>query len=157
MKVQALTLTAPRIAQSIRFPVVISQSNALCQRFALEQIEVDVYALLDTGATNTAISESLAKNLGLKPIGRCKVGAAGGARITAAYSIDVTLRSLVRFINVHASAFVGSDQFDIIIGMDILTQGDLAITNGGGRTVMSFRVPPDVKHIDYVKITEQND
>jgi hypothetical protein len=54
MKVQALTITAPRIAQSIRIPVIISQSNALCQRFGLDQIEVDVYALLDTGATNTA-------------------------------------------------------------------------------------------------------
>jgi hypothetical protein len=71
--------------------------------------------------------------------------------MTAAYSIDVTLRNMVRFVNVRASAFVGTDRFDIIIGMDILMQGDLAITNGNHQTVTSFRIPPDTQHIDYVK------
>jgi len=46
--------------------------------------------------------------------------------------------------------------FDIIIGMDILTQGDLAITNHDHRTVVSFRVPPDSKHIDYVLAANDN-
>jgi hypothetical protein len=49
MKIQALTLMAPGIAQSIILPVVVSQSNSFCQRFGLRQAEVDVYALLDTG------------------------------------------------------------------------------------------------------------
>ncbi len=33
------------------------------------------------------------------------------------------------------------DDSDIIIGMDILTQGDFSITNLDGRTVCSFRIP----------------
>jgi hypothetical protein len=34
--------------------------------------------------------------------------------------------------------------------MDILTLGDLAITNHNHQTVLSFRVPPDTRHIDFV-------
>ncbi|GHV36157.1 hypothetical protein AGMMS49546_00940 [Spirochaetia bacterium] len=33
----------------------------------------------------------------------------------------------------------------------IITLGDLAITNAGRQTVVSFRVPSDTQHIDYTK------
>lgn len=39
---------------------------------------------------------------------------------------------------------------DILIGMDIITLGDFAITNVGGKTVFSFRTP-STKMIDYVE------
>jgi hypothetical protein len=42
-------------------------------------------------------------------------------------------------------------EFDVIIGMDILRHGDMAVTNSGGITVFSFRVPPDNKHIDFTQ------
>ena len=42
---------------------------------------------------------------------------------------------------------------DVLIGMDIITQGDLAITNHNGFTVFTFRCPSDGK-IDFV--AEQN-
>ncbi len=35
--------------------------------------------------------------------------------------------------------------------------GDLAITNAGGKTVMSFRIPSDAFHIDYVKMQKDSD
>jgi predicted aspartyl protease len=150
MKYQALTLKAPGIARSIIIPVIVNQSEILCRKFNLEKIEADVLALVDTGATNTSISDRLAKNLGLRVIEQCRVDAAGGAHIANVYSIDVLLRSMVTFKNIRSTEFVENDMFDIIIGMDILTQGDLAITNHDHRTVVSFRVPPDSKHIDYV-------
>jgi predicted aspartyl protease len=157
MSFKALTLKAPGIARNIVFPVVINQSETLCQKFGLDKIEADVYALLDTGATNTSISDTLAASLGLKPVGRYKVEAAGGVHMAAAYSIDVLFRNMVSFTNIRSAAFVKNDQFDIIIGMDIITLGDLAITNANNRTVVSFRVPPDTEHIDYVKNANQND
>jgi hypothetical protein len=39
--------------------------------------------------------------------------------------------------------------FDLLIGMDIITMGDFSITNVGGKTTFSFRVP-SVKEIDFV-------
>jgi hypothetical protein len=41
-----------------------------------------------------------------------------------------------------------SDNCDIIIGMDIITQGDFAITNFGGNTFFSFRMP-SIQTIDF--------
>jgi predicted aspartyl protease len=151
MKYQALTLKSPGVARSIVIPVVGSQSKTLCQKFNLERLEADVLALVDTGATNTSISNKLAASLGLAIIEQCWVGAAGGTHRANVYSIDVLLRSMVNFTNIRAAEFVKTNQiFDIIVGMDILTLGDLAITNHGHRTVLSFRVPPDTRHIDFV-------
>ncbi len=39
---------------------------------------------------------------------------------------------------------------DVLIGMDIITQGDVAITNLGGNTVFSFRIPSQ-KQVDFVQ------
>jgi hypothetical protein len=157
MNFQALTLRAPGIARSIIVPVAVSQSERLCRRFGLKKIEADVYALLDTGATNTSISDTLADSLGLRTVESYKVESAGGIHTADGYIIDVALRNMVSFTDIRSATFVKNDQFDIIIGMDILTQGDLAITNGNGRTVVSFRVPPDPEHTDYVKIAKQNE
>jgi predicted aspartyl protease len=151
MNYQALTLKAPGIARSIVIPVVASQSKALCLKFRLERIEADVLALVDTGATDTSISDRLAASLGLKIVAQCRVNAAGGTHRANVYSIDVLLRSMVNFTHIRAAEFIKTTQvFDIVIGMDILTLGDLAITNHNHQTVLSFRVPPDIKHIDFV-------
>ncbi|MCL2007699.1 MAG: retroviral-like aspartic protease family protein [Treponema sp.] len=151
MKYQALTLKAPGIARSILIPLVASQSKILCEKFSIEKIEADVLALIDTGATNTSISKRLAESLALKVIEQCEVGAAGGVHIANVYLIDVLLRNMVEFTNIRSAEFMTNEKFDIIIGMDILTKGDLAITNHDNRTVLSFRVPPDTSHIDFVE------
>lgn len=149
MSYQALTFKAPGISRSIIIPVIVCQSVKLCKKFNLEKIEADVLALVDTGATNSSISNKLADGIGLKTIEQCRVDAAGGSHISNVYSIDVFLRNMVSFSNIRSTEFVENDMFDIIIGMDIITQGDLAITNHDNRTVVSFRVPPDNKHIDF--------
>jgi predicted aspartyl protease len=157
MTYQALTLRAPGIARSIVIPVVASQSKTLCQKFGLERTDADVLALIDTGATDTSISNMLAHSLGLEVIDRCRVDAAGGTHRANVYSIDVLLRNMVNFTNIRAAEFIKTIQiFDIIIGMDILTMGDLAITNHRHQTVLSFRVPPDTKHIDFVTVAKED-
>jgi hypothetical protein len=152
MSFQALTIKAPGIAQSILIPVVVGQSKSLCQKFGLNKIDANIYAVLDTGATNTAISDVLASSLGLKAIGEGRIKAAGGVHRTKLYSIDVLLRNMVSFTSIRATQFVKTDQVDLLLGMDILTLGDLSITNCDHRTVVSFRVPPDDFHIDYVEV-----
>jgi predicted aspartyl protease len=156
MKYEALTLKAPNIARSIILPVVAGQSKILCQKFGIEEKEADVYALIDTGATNTSISNKLAAALGLEIIEQCSVDAAGGVHTANVYMIDVALRNMVKFASIRAAEFVQNSRFDIIIGMDILTLGDLAVTNAENRTVVSFRVPPDTQHIDYVKMGKES-
>ena len=47
---------------------------------------------------------------------------------------------------------MGAPGLDALIGMDIIAAGDLAITNANGKTVVSYRIPPDAFHIDYVAV-----
>jgi hypothetical protein len=42
---------------------------------------------------------------------------------------------------------------EMIIGMDVITQMDIAITNGGGQTQLSFAIPPFENRIDFSKDT----
>ena len=41
---------------------------------------------------------------------------------------------------------------EMIIGMDVLTQMDIAITNGGQQTQISFAIPPLETRIDFSKL-----
>ena len=41
-----------------------------------------------------------------------------------------------------------SDEYDVVIGMDVICKGDLAVTNKDGRTTFSFRIPSEVE-IDF--------
>jgi uncharacterized protein YchJ len=43
---------------------------------------------------------------------------------------------------------------DVLIGMDIITRGDFAVTNSDGRTTFSYRWP-STKRIDFVKEIKQ--
>jgi hypothetical protein len=40
---------------------------------------------------------------------------------------------------------------EMIIGMDVITQMDIAITNGGEQTQLSFVIPPFENRIDFSK------
>jgi predicted aspartyl protease len=151
MNFEALTITSPEIVQSIIMSTVITQSKLLCKKFNLIPETIEVYALVDTGATVTCISKSLAKKLKLKVIGQGMMNTAGGVQKTNQYLIDLQMRNNISFENIRAVEFIGNIKFDILIGMDILMLGDLSITNAGKQTVTSFRVPPDVTHIDYTK------
>jgi hypothetical protein len=39
--------------------------------------------------------------------------------------------------------------------MDIITIGDFAISNQGGKTTVSYRIPPDDSPIDFIAMTNQ--
>ena len=43
-----------------------------------------------------------------------------------------------------------SDEYDVVIGMDVICNGDLAITNQDDKTTFSFRIP-SVAEIDFSK------
>ena len=113
--------------------------------------------LWDTGASGTVISKLVVEKLGLKPIGKSKVFHANGESIVNVYAINLFLPNQVAFQFVKVTEGVLSG-FDLLIGMDIITTGDFSITNVGGNTTFSFRVP-SVKEVDFViedKVTTQS-
>jgi predicted aspartyl protease len=154
MKYEALTITSPGVSRAILMPVIVRQSKYLCEQYNLPSNPVDVYALIDTGATNTCINKRLVDRLNLEIVGDGMMDTAGGLCESNLYYIDLLMRNNVSFTNIRAMEFTSDKIFDILIGMDIITLGDFAITNAGHRTVVSFRVPPDTKHIDFIEADE---
>ncbi len=99
-------------------------------------------ALWDTGATQSCISDRLAEELALEVDGFVDVATATGIVRFAVYTIHLVLLNRLVFHSVQVIGFTyADDDCDLIIGMDIMTQGDLSITNMEGRTVFSFRIP----------------
>ena len=108
--------------------------------------------LWDTGATNSAITDKVIAKCGLKPTGMVKVGTAAGEVDTETYLVNVALPNRVAFSNMTVTRgdLRGTD---LLIGMDIINKGDLALTNFNGKTVFSFRVPSQIT-VDFVKESE---
>ena len=154
MKPQAFTLHENGLLSSIITNVSMRQSLKLCQDYHLVCQQADVRALWDTGATGSCISQGLARHLGLSAIDMCPVRGVTGVVNSLVYRIDILLPSMpssVAMSNVRVTEFMDNGSFEIIIGMDIITQGDFAISNKDGKTTVSFRVPPSDDPIDFLK------
>jgi len=106
-------------------------------------------AIWDTGATGSVISQKIVDDCGLKPIGMTQVHTAGGECTCEVYLVNVELPNQIRIANVLVTkANMGTTE--ILIGMDIISLGDFALTHKNGKTCFSFRIPSLI-HIDFVE------
>lgn len=110
--------------------------------------------LWDTGATGSCVTVSTAKALGLVPTGKVISNHAQGQSTVSTYLVNLYLPNNLVLPNVRVTECADTDSFGVIIGMDIITNGDFSITNVGGQTVVTFRMP-SIKALDYVQ--EAND
>lgn len=109
----------------------------------------DFEAIWDTGATASAISKSVVQRVGLQPTGIARIHTAGGIHDCNTFFISIMLPNKVGFAAVRVSEceLTGAD---VLIGMDIIANGDFVITNYEGKTVFSYRTP-SVNKIDFVE------
>lgn len=114
-----------------------------------------VKALWDTGATCTCISVRYAEQLGLQEEDKQIVTGANNQPFEVpVYSVQLKMgRFVIPYLRVCGLPMDGQEH-DVIIGMDLMTKGDLSITNYGGKTVLSFR-EPSLERIDYCKEIEE--
>lgn len=106
-------------------------------------------ALWDTGATLSAISKKVVDELGLVPFKPGKVYHVGGFQSTNLYKINILLPSGLGFHTRTVMEAVLKD-CDMLIGMDIISQGDFVLTNRDNKTVFSFQIPSTHLY-DFVK------
>ena len=124
-----------------------------------EPVKKPYTAIWDTGATNTAISRKVVQELNLQTSGRAQVQAIGaGDQVheyeTDTYFVNLYLPNNVAIIGIRVSeGAIGGG--DILIGMDVITNGDFAITNYNGQTWWTFRVPSN-EPIDFVQEIEEH-
>lgn len=66
------------------------------------------------------------------------------------YLVNIYLPNHVVFEQVHVTCGKLNGPFSILIGMDIISTGDFAITHPNGKTKMTFSFPSS-RNIDFVK------
>lgn len=142
---QAITVQANGIANVIKTQItVINQAT---------KNQLDSQGIWDTGATGSAITATLANQLGLVPIGKSRVKGVHGVQVRNVYVVLLALQSKAAFIVrvTECDELTEDKDCGILIGMDVINIGDFAITNYNGRTKMSFRVPSQ-EEIDFVRM-----
>ena len=94
----------------------------------------------DTGATGSVITQNVVDALGLKPIDAVFFSHANGTSETEEYVVDFKLPNGVDILSlcVIRGTF---DDYDLLIGMDIISRGDFSISNFNGKTMFGFRMP----------------
>jgi hypothetical protein len=102
-------------------------------------VDIPTRALWDTGAYMSVISASLAQHLGLAVINTDKLTGIGGTILSNRYDISVTLPNKVIFPLVYVAEWGGHRFYDMLIGMDIISQGNFSIANDTGKTVFTFK------------------
>ena len=145
IQVNALTKTYIGIARVITSPVEIINTANPTQKAITE-------AIWDTGATNSVITKGLAAKLGLVASGQGLVKGVHGTKMVPVYPVKIILNNQnVSFILpvTECDDLTADGSSEFLIGMDIISKGDFSITNFGGNTVMTYRVP-SIEKIDFV-------
>jgi hypothetical protein len=73
-----------------------------------------------------------------------------GSSLAETYLVNIGLPNNVAFGGVRVTKGTLTGHADILIGMDIISKGDFAVSNFNGITKFSFRVP-SVGHVDFVE------
>jgi predicted aspartyl protease len=106
--------------------------NAICKQ---------VTAVWDTGATTTVVSKQLAKHLQLRHYGTASmVDVNSNVLDCETYLVDVRFADGTVLSKMLVATFDFND-CDMIIGMDIISQGEFNLSNVNGRTVFTFKLP----------------
>lgn len=146
----AFTLRDDNLLRALMTPCWISKAYNPQE---IDKPQIRQYdALWDTGATGTVISKRVAQELGIKPVGMRQVFTASSGNtgiLTNEYLINVHLPNNVGIAFVRATEGT-LNGFDVLVGMDIISKGDLAITHKDGKTAFSFQMP-STHDIDFVE------
>lgn len=118
--------------------------------FAETESSADIFsepvkALVDTGATSTSIAPNAARRLNLRSTGKRDIMTANGVRRARCYDFQIAFMDagasgdgdgsspLFVLPGVVSGAELNPDKFafDILLGMDVISQGDLMIRRDG--------------------------
>ena len=119
-------------------------------------MKIQTLGLWDTGATGSVITKKTAESLKLSPIKKATVIGVHGKKSVNVYFVNIALHNKNITLNAavtECDELSDDNNIGMLIGMNIITMGDFAITNFKGNTVMSFCVP-SLQKIDFVKNDE---
>jgi len=112
--------------------------------------KINIDALWDTGAYSSLIRPEVAAQLNLKPISKTLINTPSDKNVPSnIYLINIYLPNGTRIDCIHVLEGIPSG-CDMLIGMDVISLSDFAITNFNGSTMFSFRMP-SMTNIDFNK------
>ena len=150
-KRNSFSLSFPKSANKIIFDVDVANFDPEDEKPKFKKYS----ALVDTGATVSCVSSKVASELDLSTVGLIRVsGVNSSPRICPVFLTRIRLpNGIAMDQSVVGAEAEGSD---ILIGMDLLTRGDFAITHSRtGEIVTSFIYPPIGKEIDFANYAKE--
>ena len=151
--VNAFTFYASGLASELCCQVWVSDSfRTSISPTGNELAGMECKSVWDTGATNSVISERLVSRMELPVISEVPTTGVNGTFVTTLHVIDLWLPNHIVMPRLRVSKGILEEE-DVLIGMDVITRGDFAVSNYNGKTSFTFRVP-SVAVTDYVKLIQ---
>lgn len=140
--VRAFTAKGARLRRELLSPIGVTSPGEASPK------ELSFAGLWDTGATGCAITKKVADSIGAIPTGVALVGGVHGVEQVSQYIVDLHLPNNITLGEVEVTELCDSAGCDVLVGMDVIGRGDFAVSNYGGKTYFTFRVP-SLGHADY--------
>lgn len=154
--IQSFTALCNKISRDLRSKIKVIYPAHKPSKIPSHVRSNDYTAIWDTGATGSVVTKKVVNDLGLQPINKILVNGVHGECYSNLYLVNMLLPNNVHYCAVHVTEAeqLGriDDNIDVLIGMNIISSGDLAVTNYNGRTAFSFRFP-STEFIDFTKNT----
>lgn len=111
-----------------------------------------VSGIIDTGCSHTCISEELAEKMSLVSLGKVEYSMVGNVKQKVNhYKVNIVIDNTIPCGDIEAGSYHKGDAFyDVIIGMDILSKCDFAITSASGHMVLTMEYPSK-RNLDFTK------
>jgi hypothetical protein len=134
-----------------KYPALVPDLNTDIEVFPISSVShqgTTVYAIWDTGASQTVITHRLMSHLKLIPIETKLVHGVNSKQLVDVVAISIKLPNGFLIPDVRVFVCDIPSPIDLLIGMDVIQLGDLHISNTGGYTLFSFVIPPLPKQFD---------
>jgi hypothetical protein len=146
---RALTINYDELVYEISSPVRLEPIYTTDKNLLGTQTEIE--ALWDTGATMTCMKPSLWSRLKLRQselVESIILSGIGGDVVADGTLVSIWLGPDfgIELCPVYVTNFPGDEE--LLIGMDIISLGDFAVSNADGKTSFSFAMPPFPDRID---------
>lgn len=136
----ALQQIGPVFEAEIAIPSALEQ--ILTQKQQAIPAPIKGHALIDTGATFSAVDESAMLRLGVPPVGLIQTGTADGQHLANSYPAKFTLLIASGSISFESPRATGvnlkAQPYVALIGRDVLANGILIYNGGMGIVTLAF-------------------
>lgn len=104
---------------------------------------IQLNCIWDTGSARSFISSEIAQLFNLEKKGTSKVTGMTGTALSEVYEVTLLIFDNYPF-TIDVKSFKKSEErkFDFLIGMDIISLGNLSINTNNGHTVLQFEYNP---------------